>query len=498
MGVCLPLAVLLGYVIAQPLESGTLAVIILIFSVLVTPLLMKWYHPVLILSWNACVTPFFLPGQFNLWVLVAIIALFFAMLNRSVNPEKKLIHVPEITMPLLFLTGVVLVTALLTGGIGIRSLGGERYGGSRYVYIFAAVAGYFALTSRRVSPARATRYVAIFFLPGLTALISNLAYALGPSFYFLYYMFPATNATEQAVADYSIEPTLWRMGGLMSATMAIYGYMLARYGLRAQLSPSKPFRLLLFIATAVACVATGYRAALITFVLIIGVLFYLEGMHRTRWLAVFIGTFVAGALIVLPFAYKLPLSAQRTLSFLPANIDSLAKDSANASTQWRLEMWREVLPEIPKYLLKGRGYLINPDDLDASFGNSLDPLSIFKASGDYHNGPLSVLIPLGIFGMIAFIWFLGASIKVLVRYRRLGDPQLHAINTFLLTLFIVKTAMFFLVFGGFYGELFEFTGIIGLAVCLNGAPDRNSSTTEAVRQTRLIPEAYQSRERERR
>jgi hypothetical protein len=30
-------------------------------------------------------------------------------------------------------------------------------------------------------------------------------------------------------------------------------------------------------------------------------------------------------------------------------------------------------------------------------------------AGDYHNGPLSILIPFGLFGMIAFLWLLGAG-----------------------------------------------------------------------------------------
>src|SRR5437764_1464768 len=90
LGLCLPLAILLGYLVAEPLESSSLAVIILVFSVLVTPLLMKWYHPLLILSWNACITPYFFPGQFSLWVLIAFVGFFFAILNRSVNPERKL------------------------------------------------------------------------------------------------------------------------------------------------------------------------------------------------------------------------------------------------------------------------------------------------------------------------------------------------------------------------------------------------------------------------
>lgn len=486
LGLCLPLAVLLGYLVAEPLESSSLAVLVLVFSVLATPLLMKWYHPLLILSWNACVTPYFFPGQFSLWVLMAGIGFFFAILNRSVNPERRFTIVPSVTVPLMFLAAVVLVTALLTGGIGIRSLGGGKYGGSRYVYIYAAVAGYFALTSRRISPNRAGLYAAMFFLPGLTALIGNVAYTLGPSFYFLYYLFPAGNAMEQAIADYSIDQTILRIGGLAPAVAAVYGYLLSRYGFRGMLDFSKPLRIFLFIGTFAACVATGFRSALILFLLILAVLFYLEGLHRTRWVLIFGSLAIALALVVLPYAYRLPLPVQRTLSFLPAaNVDSLAEANARASSEWRFAIWKEVLPDVPRYLLKGKGYSIDPADLDP-ISSSLDTVAGVKAAGDYHSGPLSVLIPLGAFGLFGFLWFLVASARVLYRYYRFGDPNLRAINGFLFASFIAKGFSFFFVFGSFYSDLFIFVGLIGVAISLNGVlrSDRSKAAESKLANTR--------------
>lgn len=493
LGVCLPLAVLLGYLVAEPLESSSVAAIVLIFSVLATPLLMKWYHPILILSWNACVTPYFFPGQFSLWILMACIGFFFAILNRATNPHRKLINIRSVTIPLLFIGVVVLVTALLTGGVGVQSLGGAKYGGSRYVYIFAAIAGYFALTSRRIPPHRAATCAAMFFLPGLTALVSNLAYALGPSFYFLYYLFPAGGALEQAAADYSMDQTILRLGGLMPAVPALYGYLLSRYGLRGTLNSSKPLRVVFFLAALIGCLATGFRFSLILFLFIIVLLFYFEGLHRTRWLAAFLAVAVLGAFAVLPYAYKLPLPVQRTLSFLPANVDTLAMESANSSTDWRLNMWREVLPEIPQYLLKGKGYSIDPDVL--KFGSAIDRFAVVKAAGDYHNGPLSILIPLGIFGLIGFVWFLAASIRALHRYARRGAPELRTFNTFLLAIFLAKTAGFFLVFGSFFSELFEFTGLIGLAISLNGPFEISNEveTSESNSSMMLSPQGFRDR-----
>src|SRR5947207_537608 len=174
MGLCLPLAVLLGYFLAEPMESGSMAVVIFVLSVLAVPILMKWHHPLLILCWNASITPYFLPGRPYLWMVIALPSLMFGLLNRSVNPDKKFLYVPSVARPLLFLTGVVVLTALLTGGFGVRTFGSARYGGKPYFYLIAAVIGFFALTSERIPPHRANLFLALYFLPSLTALVSNL------------------------------------------------------------------------------------------------------------------------------------------------------------------------------------------------------------------------------------------------------------------------------------------------------------------------------------
>src|SRR6185436_16242289 len=100
IGLCVPFAVLLGYFLAQPMDLGSLAVIVLVLSLLSVPLFMKWHHPLLILCWNATANPVFLPGRPALWLLMALVSLFFAVIARSVNPHRRFIQVPSITKPM--------------------------------------------------------------------------------------------------------------------------------------------------------------------------------------------------------------------------------------------------------------------------------------------------------------------------------------------------------------------------------------------------------------
>jgi len=78
-----------------------------------------------------------------------------------------------------------------------------------------------------------------------------------------------------------------------------------------------------------------------------------------------------------------------------------------------------------------------------------------------------VIIPFGIWGCIAFLWFLVASIQVLWANYKYGDPELKKANTFLLSYFVAKTLVFFAIFGGFYTDLVGFVGLVGFSISLN-------------------------------
>ena len=52
-GLALPLAAVIGFVLATPQSRMTFLVVVAVTSVLLSPVLIKWYHPLLIFSWNA-------------------------------------------------------------------------------------------------------------------------------------------------------------------------------------------------------------------------------------------------------------------------------------------------------------------------------------------------------------------------------------------------------------------------------------------------------------
>jgi hypothetical protein len=215
----------------------------------------------------------------------------------------------------------------------------------------------------------------------------------------------------------------------------------------------------------------GFRSMMFLLLATFLIVFYLEGLLRTRvavWTAL---AFILGGIIMTPFTDKLPLSVQRTISSLPVRVDPVVAADAQASTDWRVEMWRVLWPEVPRYLVLGKGYAINAEELELSKSLSQGGGSTAEVSmlaGDYHSGPLSVIIPMGVAGVVAFLWFLGAAIHALHRNYLYGDPELKKINTFLFAYFLVRTLLFFGIYGSFYYDLAAFTGLLGFSVSLNG------------------------------
>ena len=478
--VCVPLAIIVGYLLATPDDFVSFGIMGFVMLGLSLPLLLRWHHEILIVSWNASLVLFFLPGRPYLWILMSCVTLFIAVLRQAMFRNARSYQVPLVTRPLLALAGVVLVTAFLRGGIGLKSLGGSTFGGKGYFYIFAAAAGYFALASVRIPPPRARIYIVLFFLSGLTALVSNLAYMAGPEFYFLYNFFPSELAADQALATEGFSTSaILRVTGLTFGCLAVFTALIAHDGLRRVLDIRRPLKLILLALTVLAGLFGGYRSIAILFALIFVFMFFLERLHRTPLFPRLLMVCLIGAVVVLPLLQKMPLSVQRALSFLPVNVDSGARLDAEASTQWRLDMWEILLPQIPQYFWKGKGYTIDPGQMYmaeqlANSGNG-STIDVAILSGNYHSGPLSVVIPFGVFGLLTFLWFLWAGWRVLYHNYRFGDPELKHFNTFLPAYYLAKTVFFFLIVGQLNTDLFFFTGLIGLSISLNGGMKKAES-----------------------
>ncbi len=468
--IAIPLALVLGYALSTP-DRMSLVMVGMFLFVLALPIFIQWHHILLIFCWNAAFNFPFLPGRPHFWLLMAVLSFGFSWLNGLLG-GRKFLRAPELTWPLLFLGGIVLVTGYLRGGIGVQAFGNASFGGKSYFYIFGAIIGYFALSAVRIPVAKASRAARIYFLSGMTFALSNLAFMLGPAFYFLFYLLPGEFVGAQAIAESGRQPgVIERLSGVSGACNALICYFLVRWGMRGIFSLARPWRIVIFVATVLLSLLGGFRSAEIMIGLLCFCQFCVEGLWRTRFLPILLGFGVAAGVMVFAFSDHLPLAAQRAVSFLPVKVDAGVQADAQGSVEWRLEMWRVLVPLIPKYLVLGKGYAIDPTELYfAVLGGGAEGAAgqTEVVAGDYHSGPLSTIIPIGLGGAIAFLWLLGAGARALYRNYRYGDPALQNINAFFLAFFITQIIFYFGVFGAFNSQLCLFTGILGMSVSING------------------------------
>jgi len=488
--VVIPIAVVVGYLLTNPLDYGTLGFIGLIFAVLISPLLIRWHYPFLVFGLGCPMVCFFLVGKPPLMQVVVIIGLLIAVTERILNSEKRFISVPAMTWPLLFIVAMGYMTAELNGGIQLHATGGDEGGGRKYITLFVGVATYFALVSQKIPRERHKLYLMLYFLPSLLGTISDLFPYLPSPLNQINLLFPPT-----MIYDEGITLGRTRMVSLAFAVSTIMVYMLARYGLRGLLSAQRPWRALLFIFAFTVSLLGGFRSALGGMVIMLTLMFFMEGLHRTRLLPAMLMAAVLGSTVLATCSNKLPFTFQRAMCFLPLQWDNDVLMDAQASSEWRFKIWAATWPKVPQYLLLGKGYTITKEDYEITSGTFLrfgpqidasqDPLAL---SSDYHSGPLSTLMPFSIWGAIGIIWLMAATVFVLYRNYRYGDPGLQTFNIFMLASSIVAIISFFFIFGGFNNDVGNFAKITGFSLAMNGGLGKPAAKPVSNPRIKPLPE----------
>lgn len=480
--ICVPLAIFIGWSLANPMDMNTLGFYGVFGAILVSPILLRWHMELLTFSWWASLSVFILPGSPNLWLVMVVVSLTISVLERILSNQRQFIRVPELTWPLVAFLAVVLVTAELTGGVGLRAFGSSVYGGKKYVYLFISVLSFFAITARPIPRDKAWFFIGLYFVGKITGFIGNL-FPIAPSWMHpLFLIFPPTVGEEGQPFELGVT----RLGGFADAACFTCYWMLAMYGLRGILT-SLP-RLLLLMVMFVMIFLGGFRSALASIMVVMAMMFLWEGLQRTYLLMVFLLLTALTATALVPLAHHLPFTFQRTLAFLPLDLDQEAVQNADASTEFRRRIWEAFLPQIPEHLLLGKGLAISVEDLnEVIIGN--DDLSknsdkldasqgTFALANDFHNGMLSLVVPFGAWGVITVLWFLWAGAGILYRNAKYGDPEFRHVNAVLFFLFAWEAVNFVSCVGGLQiaSELANFIGYLGMSIALNNgvcqpAPD---------------------------
>jgi hypothetical protein len=473
-GFCV-LAAFLGFQLATPDFRWSQALIGGILLFLTIPFFLGWHHALLICVCNFAIPVFVLPGNPRLAYVMAGISLLISFLQRTLLKREKLHGFPSLSYPLIALGLVTVVTMFATGGVQSRAFGSEGWGAGRYIGVFGGIIVYFALVAQPISPRRAKLLASLFFLSGVLYIFSDLPILAGSRFQFISHLLGLNYYQSQydsGAVDFQ------RFPGIAWGMIALCYFLMMRYGIRGMFDWHYPLRAILWIAAFILALMGGYRSTIVEFAILLTVLFYFEKLFFSPFFFVLLGSVVSSFVLLSFVANRLPAPVQRSISFLPLqlDIDHDVKKDATGSMNWRLEMWQLAAREVPEYFFRGKGFIFDGTDMyltTYAIERGMAPAyATAMITSDYHSGPLSLIIPLGVGGLVAFLAFCWGAWRALSANYRYGDPALRRINTFLLALFVTHFVWFMVFYGEFYLDLITFTSIAGLSLALNGGVRR--------------------------
>jgi len=153
--------------------------------------------------------------------------------------------------------------------------------------------------------------------------------------------------------------------------------------------------------------------------------------------------------------YQLPFPMQRTLCFLPGKWDPIAISDANASTEWRVEMWKELL-STNRYIENhtfGDGFGMRKRDLaviewNLRWGDDKDRQESYMINGGVHSGPVSTIRCLGYVGLVIMVVFeFAIAIRALKLAHRAKNTPFQTLAYFIALQPILDPIFFIFIFG---------------------------------------------------
>jgi hypothetical protein len=175
---------------------------------------------------------------------------------------------------------------------------------------------------------------------------------------------------------------------------------------------SVPWASLLLLVSFLAIGFSGFRSGLLAW----GAFLMFAAYFRDGFKSVLI--FGIAGLVSIGLIYgsvsaglPVPLQIQRALSFLPGDWDPKAVAAADATVEWRVEMWREALASDRyirnKWFGDGFGFRQRElwafvSDMDAGVASDRAHQEYFLIIGTYHSGPISTIRFAGVVGLILF------------------------------------------------------------------------------------------------
>lgn len=374
----------------------------------------------------------FAVSELAIMVAFGLYVVHLCLKRASFNDEISILDL-IVGVNLLYLGSVY-----LRNPVGIQAFGSDIVGGRPYAAVAIASLAYFVLRSTSVSDKLAKALPLIMGIPAIFInAISSLTIFFPASTPYLWRVYTGF-APDAYLAEYRGESTgrMQRITSFSSLGTAGIRLLYTYFPVGSIFSMSFPFRTLLFCFFYFLILLSGFRGAIVGTAVLVCLAAWLQGRLADILKFVWVGVFAVPTLIILHStgAVELPLSVQRSLSFLPGDWDRTAASDAEASSEWRFEMWKIVWAS-DTYLrnrLWGEGFGYSADDLRIQMDAVLGvggyvgggQTEAQLVSGAFHSGPLSAIRYVGIVGFLLYMWlmFYMAVLSVRLVRKARGSP----------------------------------------------------------------------------
>ncbi len=364
------------------------------------------------------------PGQPSTLFLGQALVIGFSGLLLLMRKLPIKLSWTELELWILVLT-VFIFQVYVRNPVGLNIFGGGTVGGKGYVLYAMALASTILLCGMRVPANELKWIVRISIIGGMmnaaVSIIGKFVPVVG------YYTGGAYESNDSSEFDDEVvdEMAASRVNFLLDV-----GNNLALW-ISSYISPLraciKPLWALLVLGAVAAAAMSGFRNAIAS----VGMTFLVGIAYRSGFagLAISIMGAVGGLalLAVVNTLHPLPPNIQRSLTFLPGTWEERYRLDAEGSSEWRFEIWREVLLTDRwinnKWLGDGLGF--TAVELEAQKNARIGAragVSGFEAhrdtvlsNGDYHSGPISTVRVIGYTGLL---FFLLAQIRLAVHAHR--------------------------------------------------------------------------------
>ncbi len=367
---------------------------------------------------------------------------------------------------LIYLNLAYLATVYVRNPVGFSAIQSSMVGGRPYFEILLAFGAFAVLSRVNPSDGLVKAFPFFYLVPtGIVAALDIVARTLPQFSYPIARIYSGAGSLSMTAGmEQAAQVGEDRLTGLKDFGNVGVLALCSRYSPMSLMSPLYPLRCILFVAALAALFLSGFRSAILAAIVFYALATLLRGRGLDIWMAGAAGILGVVLLVSVQGSFlQLPLSMQRSLSWLPGDWNQEAVADAEGSSRWRFEMveWAWSDNRILRNKIWGQGIGFSLEDMNliaASLfagqggANMLggSDRENFLITGTFHNGPVSAIKCVGVVGLFLY--------SLLIFYLAIRAWKLCALTAgsraFPLALFVGMPVIYFpfsfFVLTGFY------------------------------------------------